>query len=214
MQQGSVLLGEERWQAMWQTLGAERPPQNLRQQLLDAYSEFHRSYHTLQHLGECLVGLEQLRDLAERPAEIELALWFHDAVYDPKRKDNEQRSADWASEAVLGADLAPVVAERIVAMVMATRHQSLPVTTDEKILIDIDLAILGASPERFAEYEQQIGREYHWVAEAQRIVTRGRILQSFLDRECVYSSAPFKTLLEQRARQNLRASIAALGACP
>lgn len=203
-------LGAQRWAAMWQALGAALPQDDLHGRLLAAWGEPHRAYHGRQHLAECLSMLEPLRALAERPAEIELALWFHDAVYDTRRKDNEERSAEWAREAALSAGLSPEVAARLHHLVMLTRHQALPVATDEILLIDVDLSILGAEGPRFAEYEQQIQREYSWVPIEQRGVTRRRILQSFLDRPRIYGSDAMHQALEERARANLARSIAAL----
>lgn len=203
-------LGAQRWAAMWQALGVNLPQEGLHGRLLDAWSEPQRAYHSRQHLAECLAMLEPLRGQAQRPAEIELALWFHDAVYDTRRKDNEERSADWARTAALSAGLGPEVAARLHHLVMLTRHQALPVATDEILLIDVDLSILGADAARFAEYEQQIQREYSWVPVEQRGVTRRRILQSFLDRPRIYGSDAMHQRLEARARENLAKSIAAL----
>jgi predicted metal-dependent HD superfamily phosphohydrolase len=214
MTENESFFSAARWLAMWQALGARQVDEGLRAELLRCYAEPQRHYHSQQHLGECLAALEPLRELAERPAEIELALWFHDAIYDTRRKDNELRSADWAQQAALAAGLATEVAARVHGLVMMTRHQALPVTVDEQILIDVDLSILGANPQRFAEYERQIEQEYAWVAAADRRSSRRRILLSFLGREAIYSSAPVRARLEQRARRNLQASIAALGDPP
>ena len=206
------LLGAAHWQAMWAELGANFADEDLRLQLLACYGEPGRSYHSLQHLGECMQMLQPLRALAEHAAEIELALWFHDAIYDTQRKDNEERSAQWLCAAALSAGVPEAAVQRAQAMVLATRHQVLPVTLDEKILIDVDLSILGAGPERFKEYEAQVQREYAWIPEVQRRAGRKRILLSFLQREFIYSTAPMRQRLEQRARANLRESVAALDA--
>lgn len=197
---------------MWADLGAREADSALRLQLLACYGEPGRSYHSVQHLGECMQMLEPLRALAEHAAEIELALWFHDAIYDTRRKDNEERSAQWLRESAVAAAVPEAAVQRAQAMVLATRHQSLPVTPDEKILIDVDLSILGAGPERFKEYEEQVQREYAWIPEAQRRAGRKRILLSFLEREFIYSTEPMRQRLESRARANLRGSLAALDA--
>ncbi len=203
---------QNRWHALWQALGVANPDAGLLRQLIRCYSEPQRSYHSVQHLDECLLHLDMLRGESEHAHEVELALWFHDAIYDTQRQDNEQRSADWAREAALAARVAGAVSDRVHALVLTTRHQALPVTPDEKILIDVDLAILGATPERFAQYEQQIEQEYAWVDATERRAGRQRILLSFLEREAIYSSALFKVQREQQARANLRASIARLEA--
>ena len=150
------------WAEAWREFGVT-PDEKLRAELLTRYSEPHRAYHTLQHLGECLALLARERDTAERPAEVAVALWFHDAIYDIGRHDNEERSADWARRAMVAAGAAPGAAERVHALVMATRHDAQPVGADARLLVDIDLAILGADTARFAEYETRIRREYAHV---------------------------------------------------
>jgi predicted metal-dependent HD superfamily phosphohydrolase len=99
-----------RWQSVWRQLGASNADEGLYRQLVACYSETHRKYHTIQHLDECFVHLEHVRELADHPEEIELALWFHDAIYDTSKKDNEQRSADWVlvdiDLGILGAEVA------------------------------------------------------------------------------------------------------------
>jgi len=190
------------WSDAWRALGASADDALLAE-LLARYAEGQRAYHTLQHLGECLVHLARERDGAERPAEVALALWFHDAIYDVHRHDNEARSADWARQAALRAGLAPEVAERLHALVMATRHDVQPVGADARLLVDIDLAILGATPARFAEYERQIRIEYAHVPPAVFEPRRRQILGGFLARDPLYLTAPMRTRLEAAARANL-----------
>ena len=190
------------WTEAWRALGASADDALLAE-LLARYGEAQRAYHTLQHLGECLVHLARERDGAERPAEVALALWFHDAIYDVQRHDNEARSADWARQAALRAGLPPEVAERLHALVMATRHDVQPVGADARLLVDIDLAILGATPARFAEYERQIRIEYAHVPPAVFEPRRRQILGGFLARDPLYLTAPMRIRLEAAARANL-----------
>jgi predicted metal-dependent HD superfamily phosphohydrolase len=195
------------WSDAWRALGASADDALLAE-LLARYAEGQRAYHTLQHLGECLVHLARERDGAERPAEVALALWFHDAIYDVHRHDNEARSADWARQAARRAGLAPEVAERLHALVMATRHDAQPVGADARLLVDIDLAILGATPARFAEYERQIRIEYAHVPPAVFEPRRCQILGGFLARDPLYLTAPMRTRLEAAARANLGQAVA------
>jgi predicted metal-dependent HD superfamily phosphohydrolase len=179
----------------------------VRDALLAAYREPQRSYHTLQHLRECVERFAACRDLAARPAEVEIALWFHDAVDDVRRHDNERRSADWARAALAGA-AADVIA-RVDALVMATRHaRATAGSADEELLVDIDLAILGADGARFAEYEAQIRREYAHVADAEFRARRSAVLAAFLARDPIYRTARLRAELEARARANLALAIA------
>src|SRR6185369_5490869 len=87
----------ERWRSVWRELGASEADDELYHRLVACYSEPHRKYHTVQHLNECFAHLERVSSFAEHPPEVELALWFHDAIYNTHEKDNEKRSADWAA---------------------------------------------------------------------------------------------------------------------
>ena len=206
-------INAESWRRLWSELGAPTQdiPMGLFNQLVAAHSEPQRHYHTLQHLRECLAHFEAAASLATRPAEVELALWFHDAVYDPQRQDNEDRSADWARRSVLAAGCGEEVAQRIQALVLATASHEAPADDpDLQLLLDIDLAILAAAPARFAEYERQIRAEYAHVPEPLFRAGRARVLAGFLARPRIYATAAFHDALEQRARANLAGTIAAL----
>ena len=194
---------------MWAALGAPADEALLRE-LTARYSEPHRKYHTMQHLGECFEKLQELRALAQKPAEIELALWFHDAIYDTKRKDNEEKSAEWAQASVLAAHLPAEVGDRVGKLVMVTRHNALPETVDEQILVDVDLSILGASPERFDEYEKQVRAEYSWVPGPLFRRERRKILEGFLKQRTLFQTREFITAYEPQARRNLQRSLAGL----
>jgi len=200
------------WLRLWRELGAEAVPNGLYNQLVAAYSESHRHYHTLQHLRACLAHLDAAATLAQHPAEVELALWFHDAVYDPRRADNEERSAEWAWRSILGAGCGEDVAQRVQRLVLATRGHAASDDPDTRLLLDIDLAILGTAPARFDDYEAQIRAEYAHVPEPQFRLRRSEVLAAFLARPRIYLTAAFHDALEHRARDNLRRSLEALEA--
>ena len=195
------------WAGAWRELGVQSPDTALFDALLARYDEPQRAYHTRQHLAECLLHFERERGHAERPGEVALALWFHDAIYDLDRHDNEARSADWARQALLGAGIAPEAAERVHALVMATRHDAVPEGNDARLLVDIDLAILGAPPERFAEYERQIRVEYAHIAPEVFEPRRREILSRFLARDPLYLTAPMRARLETTAHFNLQRAV-------
>ncbi|GER17165.1 HD domain-containing protein [Variovorax boronicumulans] len=196
------------WNAAWHALGVAAPDDALRLELQRRYGEPQRHYHTMQHLGECLAWFDREQALAERPGEVALALWFHDAIYDVHSHDNEARSADWARQAMQAAGASDASAERVHALVMATRHDAVPEGRDAELLIDIDLSILGAERARFDEYERQVHVEYGFVPEEIRLPRRRAILQRFLDRPAIYATPRMHALLEARARENLQRSIA------
>lgn len=194
------------WLRTWSEL-QHTPPPGLCEQLLQAYNEPQRHYHTLQHLAECLQLQSESAQLAQRPAEIAIALWFHDAVYDVKAHDNEAQSADWAVTALQAAGVSVEVQTRVHALIMATEHTAAPLAGDSALLMDIDLAILGAAPARFAEYEWQIRQEYAWVQEDVFVEKRCALLQSFMSRPHIYNTTFFHQKLEATARANLQKAL-------
>jgi predicted metal-dependent HD superfamily phosphohydrolase len=199
-----------RWQSVWQELGVSNPDDSLFHQLIACYSESHREYHTMQHLNECFVHLEKLRSIAEHPAEVEIALWFHDAIYQTSRTDNEEKSAKWAIDSVRAVDVPGDVAMRIHDLVLVTRHDGIAIDSDAEVLVDIDLAILGAEPARFDEYEHQVREEYAWVPQPLYQRERCKVLHQFSSRQTLYRTELFHTLYEAQARINLDCSLARL----
>ena len=201
-----MYLFDRSWQRAWRALGS-RPAHGLFEKLLTAYDQPHRKYHTLQHLGECIEKLEPVLNLCEHAGEVELALWFHDAVYEPRHSANELDSADWAARELEAAGIAGKPVQRVHALIMATQHASLPQTQDQQLLVDVDLSILAASPMRFSEYEVQVREEYGWVPGWLFRRKRRALLRNFLAREYIYSTAHFRALNETPARRNLALAV-------
>lgn len=202
----------DRWTSDWHELGTPPPSMQVKDALLARYAEPHRAYHTLQHLEECFAQFDRSRDLAMQAGEVAIAVWFHDAIYDTHAADNEARSALWAAEVIREAGGRLEVAERVQRMILATRHEAEPAAGDAVLIADIDLAILGAEEARFAEYEDQIRREYAWVPTMLFRAKRARILRGFLARPRIYGTPRFHEWYEARARANLQQALNRLGA--
>ncbi|WP_420466590.1 N-methyl-D-aspartate receptor NMDAR2C subunit [Panacagrimonas sp.] len=195
-----------RWVEPWEALGLN-PRMELQAELRHRYSEPHRAYHTLHHLAECLQLLEQVRGFNASSAELELAIWFHDAVYNPRLSDNELRSADWARRELRRAGASVDLQDRVGALIMVTSHDGAPQTDDERLLSDIDLAILGSGPTRFDEYERQVRSEYQHVPLRLYRAGRRKILLDFQARPHLYFTPDFRETREATARANLQRSI-------
>lgn len=201
----------ERWQATWSGLGLAPPPR-LYEEVCLRYGEAHRAYHTLQHLEECFAHFDRARHLPPHPSEVELALWFHDAIYDPRAVDSEEQSAAWARQSLTRAGASSGQAELVSGLILATKHATSQDSADHAVLLDTDLSILGAPRSRFVEYESQVRREYSWVPEEAFRKARGAILARFLERPRIYVTDYFAELLESQARSNLQYSVERLGA--
>ncbi len=199
-----------RWDRSWSALRLPAPDTAVRDQLLANYQSADRAYHSLQHLAECFARFDEVEALVRESGEVQVALWFHDAVYDTHRNDNEAASATWAGAVTRAVGVTEAVAGRIERLILATRHDAMPSDPDQALLVDIDLAILGAPADRFDEYEAQIRREYGWVPEGEFRAGRDAILQRLLARPFIYSSAPFRARFENAARANLTRASARL----
>lgn len=199
-----------RWQQLWQEVGAFLPAEPWLTELQAHYTESHRAYHTLQHLAECLHHFDAVRPLARQPVAVELALWFHDVIYDTQRNDNEEASAQWAQSLLLEVGAPDTMVQQVMDFIRLTTHGAEPVDRDGALVLDIDLAILGAEPVRFAEYETQVRQEYAWVPWPAFCMGRAQILQAFLQRSSIYRTPFFQTRFEAQARVNLAASLARL----
>ena len=197
------------WVETWRELGVGDSPalRRLYGDVLGRYSEPHRHYHTHQHLAECFQKVQDIISLAEHPAEVKVGLWFHDVIYDTRRHDNEERSADWARNAAREWGASAESAQRIYDLVMFTCHAAEPVGIDAQVLVDADLSILGAPRARFLEYEAQVRSEYGWVPDAMFRPARAKILKEFLGRTHLFCTAHFRERYEAQARRNLQRSL-------
>ncbi len=175
--------------------------------LVAAYSGPHRHYHTLEHLGEMFRVVGRLTGvIADMPA-VQFAVWYHDAVYDPKATDNEERSADWAEADLKSWGIAASTRAAVRTLILATKHTADMPDTPDAAFLDADLAILGAAEARYARYAADIRREYGWVPENQYRVGRRAVLEGFLKRERIYRTAVMFEEGEESARRNLMAEI-------
>ncbi len=205
---------EARWIALWDQLPAYNQaalnPQVLFAELVARYSEPQRAYHTLAHLEHCFAEFDEVAHLVEDPLAVQFALWYHDSIYDPRRNDNEKLSAKLAESIVTVAGLGHKFGLAVSKHILATEHTDQSLSADTELLLDIDLAILGQSKERFDEYEREVRIEYDWVPEGAFRNGRTAILKGFLARPNIYYTRLFQEKYEEQARKNLNRSIESL----
>jgi len=185
-----------RWKALLSSLGIDPDAHfSLLDDLLTRHSEPQRHYHNLLHLST-------LFSLLPAKPHLEFAIWFHDAIYDPTRSDNEAQSAQLAEQSLKRLGVSPALIQTVVAIILATQdHQS--DDPDTALFLDADLSILGADRKTYIAYAQAIRDEYAWVPEALFRERRARVLQKFLSRQRIYQTPAF-AMLEQPARENLQ----------
>jgi predicted metal-dependent HD superfamily phosphohydrolase len=199
-------LDLERWNRLLAALGITGESECF-DALLAAYSEKHRHYHTTRHIDHCLRELDSATSLAREPAEVELALWFHDAIYDPHSSKNEERSADWACELLTRHHASAERVNRVRDHILATRHEAIAIDADSRLVVDIDLSILGVDEAAYAEFEVNVRKEYRWVPSLLFRRKRAEILESFLARPQIYTTQLFRDRYEVAARRNLTQAI-------
>lgn len=178
--------------------------------LAKAYAEEHRFYHTGAHINAMLQHFDTVASLAERPGELELAIWFHDAIYKPLSSTNEIDSAEWTKQFLYASDYHEAAVERVYNLVMATLHQGDVKTHDEKMIVDIDLTILGAAQDIYDAFERKVRSEYKFVPSFIFQKKRREVLESFLSKDSIYHLDFFQDRFETAARANLSRAIATL----
>lgn len=199
-----------RFSALWHRLRATGDPAPIFENLSLRWAESHRHYHTFAHLDACLSALDRHRALATHPDTVEISLWFHDAVYDPHASDNEARSAALAISVLRAAQVAAPAIAKVERLILSTRTHQSDSDPDTALLLDLDLAILGASPAAYQSYAAAIRREYAWVPEPDYCAKRAAILTRFLQRPRLFLTAPFFASHETPARANLAQEIQTL----
>lgn len=196
------------FETLWRRQSLRGNASGWHARLLKCYAEPQRAYHTLQHLEECLLILGEAKatGLIAKPDLIEMALWFHDAVYDPQGSENEELSAQMALEA-LGDHPA---AQEVARLIMLTKSHQPGNGADDAWIIDIDLGIFAQPVERVLEYERQIRAEYAWVPQDVYAEKRAEILSGFAERAQIYLTAWARERYESQARQNLQSLIGSI----
>ncbi len=192
------------------------PDDTLLAGLKARYDEPQRAYHSWVHIEALLGHFETFADQIHDRTRVLWALYWHDAVYDPMRGDNEQVSADLLRREGAGVLSAETLEEAAVIIEATAKHQlpnslSGEVLLDAALFLDLDLSILGARAEVFDVYEDNIRREYGFVPEDAYRAGRAAILKGFLGRDRLYFTDTCGVLWEAPARANLARSIARLG---
>lgn len=184
-------------------------PTDLLTELEARHGEPQRHYHTWRHVLACFAARDALG--APPSAAVDLAILFHDSVYEPLAHDSEERSAALLSEKAREHGLDAVAVARALPIIAATKHGDASVEDPETaVMLDADLSILGSDAATFATYETNVRKEYSAVDDAAWTAGRERILRMFLERPVLYATARGRALWDAPARANLAASIRAL----
>lgn len=203
---------QSRWHALFAMQGIEQDASAaVFADLAARYEEPHRAYHNLRHLRHVLETIDSLRKQASDVTAVELAAWFHDVIYDPRGKENEEQSALYAERALLHLGMLDDTILRVKELVLLTKaHTAPPGDTDAMILLDADLAILGAPEADYRRYAAAIRQEYAHINDADFRQGRRSVLELFLNRKRLFLTETMFQQGEQRARENLRRELATI----
>ena len=193
----------ERWENLFNRIGCKKNPEKQFHRLVKAYSEKHRAYHNLNHIEHCLNEFDKAKSYLDRPDLVEIAIWYHDAIYDTRSDRNEEESALLAERDLYGLGIKKESTKIVHDFILSTKHNDEPENSDTKYLVDIDLSILGAAPNIFQAYEKNIRKEFEWVPDLLFRKKRFEVLKTFLKRKNVFYTEFFREKYEHQARTNL-----------
>src|SRR5690242_13079261 len=166
-----------RFQRAWARVH-DHDPAAIYRVLTRFYGQPHRHYHTLAHVEDCLREADAFQ--AAEPAflspemwhAVELALWFHDVIHQPRAEDNEERSADVFDAIASAAIVPPPFVAAVRRLILATKLDSPSPTVEEQVIIDCDLSSLGYAPALFRRSGVAIRKEYGFVSDKDFAETR------------------------------------------
>ncbi|MFD0378446.1 hypothetical protein [Streptomyces sp. NPDC127112] len=206
-----------RWAATAAAAGADRDPAPYADRLLAAWAEPQRRYHTTAHLADVLARVDVLAAHAADPTAVELAAWFHDAVYRPDRSENEERSAALAERALPELGVGPARTAEVARLVRLTvTHDPAPGDTNGEALCDADLAVLAGDPDHpddpaaYAAYAAAVRAEYAFVPDEAFRAGRAAVLRQLLALPRLFRTPYGAAHWEAPARRNLATELAAL----
>jgi predicted metal-dependent HD superfamily phosphohydrolase len=203
----SDLVGFESWAA----LAGDSPTSRTEwAALVEAWSEPHRRYHDLAHLAAVLGIVGELAGPATDPGAVRLAAWYHDAVYDPRRFDNEEVSAERARAGLRGLVPDERVAEVARLVLLTAGHDPDPGDPNGAVLCDADLAVLASPPPAYAAYASAVRAEYGHLSDEEFTAGRIAVLERLLALPRLYRSPAVAETWTVRARANLTAELSLL----
>lgn len=196
---------KERWDHLFTgfTSSTNRSVDEVWDQITKSYNAPERKYHNLEHLMEMFEEFDRIEGEISQPGAVAIAIFFHDVYYDPTGNRNEEESAALAKEILSDFNFDSEVIKDVKSLILATKTGIFPVNSDQRFMVDIDRSILGKSPDKYADYRNQIRQEYSLYPEKAFLIGRKHFIRSLLGNVSVYLTTPFKERLEKQAIKNL-----------
>jgi len=180
-------------------------------ELLTRHSESQRSYHGLSHLTALLDLMNKHAAHIAPGSAPRLAIWWHDAIYDPTRHDNEEQSAVLARNDLARLGAPADLIEEVADIILTTKnHWAGPSVGEGDYFLDADIAILGAPPAAYDSYTSGVRKEYAWAPEPAFRAGRSAFLTNALTWARLFRTDIFENAYAGQARENMRRELAAL----
>ena len=198
-------LDQSRFTALWRDQSAhfdEKHCDEVFAQLLELYQGEDRFYHGAEHITQCLEKLDEAEEECGRHPEVELATWFHDAVYLAGNPDNERKSAEWFRDRASGY-LNEECIRHVCELITITEHRNQPQTETEKLMVDVDLSSFSLPFDQFLRDGSNIRREFKAYSDEKFVNGQRNFLSSLISRPSIFSTAYFLQHYEPRARDNI-----------
>ena len=181
------------------------------EELIELYSYKNRFYHDITHVTSLLKRWEETRTELNDEEVVYLAIWFHDAIFDTWKSNNEEKSAELAAEFLNKTNFPPSRIEKVVNYILATKTHESNGENDLNYFLDMDLSILGSEETIYEIYTQQISDEYSFYPTFLYNRGRRKVLNGFLDKEFIYKTKIYRAKFEEQARVNIQAELEKLG---
>lgn len=165
------------------------------------YSSKNRHYHNLEHLENMLSELHKIQSKVENLDTLLFAIYYHDIIYKTTKNDNEQQSALIFENRIKKTSFGNL--DKCMCQIRATKAHKLSKDNDTNILLDLDLTILGKSPEEYKRYCDNIRQEYSIYPDFIYRIGRRKILKNILELDFIYKTAFFRQEYENQAKENL-----------
>lgn len=204
-----MCLQWERFQALWKRCEAPVDPRPVFENLSCRYREPYRIYHRGKHLIHCFHQLDLAYTLIQDPDAVELALWFHDAIYIPGSSENEKESAELFVRAA-GDHFRPSFIRKVYELILVTTHKELAQECNKQFVADIDLSSFGVDWEEFLRDTKAVREEQADSSDAVFYPAHTKFLNSLLGRPRIFGTEFFYGRYEQRARENITRFLADL----
>ena len=176
-------------------------------ELIHLYNSPKRHYHDITHVISLLKRWEEHRTELNDDEVVYLAIWFHDAILDTWKSDNEDKSAELTATFLKKTSFPPSRIEKVVDYILATKTHESNADNDLNYFLDFDLSILGSEETIYDIYTKQINDEYSFYPDFLYNRGRRKVLNSFLEKEFIYKTAIFRAKLEEQARINIKAEL-------